>query len=195
MILGPSALALGWLGLWTIASHGPGLGWISSHIVLLLGIVFLPPAAIGLRRLLPRPIPKWRNWDLPLLYFGAFTIVIQYLVDLSLGLIARDNVEMGVLFGKIFAVRVVRILFYDVGPPCAYLSVMVIAIRHLWAGTRWRAAGLISIGIIVVAAGRAMNSAVLTLLGHLIMLVGFLLAAPPAAIVSLPKSRQDEARN
>ncbi|MBF8187154.1 hypothetical protein ITP53_15690 [Nonomuraea sp. K274] len=148
-------------------SHGPGVAWTAGHLAFLAALALFVPLVLELARGAGN-----RRAAVAVAVFslaGIAAAVVQFAIDLVIGLVAADRTEMGALFDQVQQVPGVELAVYVAGPMLFYAGlVALVGMRSGW----WRAA-LIAAGVGAVVVSRdllplsaLLNLAVLAPLGR-----------------------------
>ncbi|TDD12700.1 hypothetical protein E1292_00020 [Nonomuraea deserti] len=148
--------------------YGPGLDWQAAHMANLAGLVLFVFLVSGLRRLLD---PGWiRETVIALTLVGAATSIVQFVVDIVVGLRAADKAGMRELSQEFHSLPGVDLAFYQVGPQLLYAG--MIATTALLAYARrlpwWSAAVVLVSSLLPIV---TLDLIPLAALGYLLALV------------------------
>jgi hypothetical protein len=139
-----------------------------AHVVFLAGTVLMLPAALVVSHMArDRAAPWLRDLGVVLVFAGALALAAQFVVDLAVAVLADgDQQAGGALFDQLQASTPVNVALYLVGPSIMFVGLMVqaAALLRVPAQRRWAAATLMA-GPIVVGLGRAIDGALLELVG------------------------------
>jgi hypothetical protein len=110
--------------------HGPGLGWTSSHLAFLLGLLLFAPVLLDLRRRAsvgPSVLVRPATAALVVGLVGLTTAVVQAAIDIVVGARASTHADMSRMFSQVKDVPGVTPAIYTVGPILFYVALAVLA--------------------------------------------------------------------
>ncbi len=160
------------------AGYGPGLAWVSGHLLALLGFLLFVPVLLALGGALPRS--RGVTAIVVVGLAGIAAVLVQFGVDVVAALGASDHAAMSATERAFGALPGVNVAFYDVGPQLFYLALIVLMALLAVAGkTPWWAA-------VLVAGGLSLPVLTLALLpvGALLVLAGLVQSSASPVPVS-----------
>jgi len=121
-------------------SRGPDAAWLWGHLLFLVSQVMVATVLVDLLRRLHRRYPRSPRLVTGVSVLGLvgkYAAIMQTVIDLVVGLRARDRAAMGAMFARVQAVPGVNIAVYQVLPYTFYLGVLVQMFALCWAGAGW----------------------------------------------------------
>lgn len=120
-------------------SRGPDAVWLWGHLLFPVPVMVATVLVDLLRRLrrrYPRS-PRLVTGISVLGLVGKYAAIVQTVIDLVVGVRARDRASMGAMFARVQGVPRVNVAVYQVLPYAFYLGVLVQVFALCWAGAGW----------------------------------------------------------
>jgi len=108
-----------------VSHHGPGLGWMAGHLLMLAALVMFGWVIGGLRRA-GRGIAA--NVFAAIAYVGLGAVIVQIVLDLAVGAMSADAAAQSRHFQQIQAVPGVLPLVYTVVPLFFQVGLLALAV-------------------------------------------------------------------